>query len=198
LSATNDLSDSEIFSRYVSADEMFSQLQPMISLQVRYSGEIPHRTMLDRLSHGRRPVFALMMIFSLVGAAFGYGRGMTNLLAPFILLIFIGGIAWTFYSFREEREWLLDRELTRLRETLSIEVRRRFDEVLREFSSRITRWLRDQLKRVQRDTDDFVRKQSASAGDLNDRRRTMIASQLVESQRKLTELRLLQDQLSSS
>ena len=139
------------------ASTILEWLKPQLALNLKYSGEIPHRTFFDRLSHGRRPVFAAMMITSLVGAGLGFGRGIPAAIAPVALLLFLGGIVWTFRSFRDERLWLLERELGRLRETMSNECRRHIEELLKEWSLRATRLLRERQKSLQRQFEDWSR-----------------------------------------
>lgn len=138
-----------------SASKLLDWLKPQLSLSVKYSGELPHRTFFDRLSHGRRPVFAVMMIISLVGAGLGFGRGTPAAVAPLALLLFVGGIMWTFRSFGEERQWLLERELGRLRETMANECQRSIEGLLKEWLSRATRLLRDRQKSLQRQFEDW-------------------------------------------
>ena len=141
----------------LSVASVLDWLMPQVYLNLKYSGEIPHRTFFDRLSHGRRPVFAVMMIVSLVGAGLGFGRGVPTMIAPLALLLFLGGIVWTFRSFRQEKEWLMDRELGRVRETISTECRRHIEELLKDWISRATKSLRDQQKSLQRQADDLLK-----------------------------------------
>lgn len=180
----------------LSAANILVWLQPQLALMLKYAGEIPHRTLLDRLSHGRRPVFALMMVLSLVGAAFGYGRGMTTLLAPLILVLFLGGTAWTFHSFREERDWLLERELTRLRDVVGNECRRHIEELLKEWSSRAIRWLRDQQKSLQRQVDDLLRQSVATSEASAERNRLELQDQIRTVEQRHRELTQLDQRLT--
>jgi hypothetical protein len=137
------------------ASAIFDWLKPQLTLNLKYSGEIPHRSFLDRLSHGRRPVFAVMMITSLVGAGLGLGRSIPAAIAPVALLLFLGGIIWTFRSFGEERQWLMERELGRLRESMTSESQRCVEGLLKEWSSRAIRLLRDRQKSLQRQYEDW-------------------------------------------
>ena len=137
----------------------WNMLREMIQLDSRYHGELPRRTLFDRLSQGRRPVFGIMMVVSLVGAAFGMRSGLAAGLAPAMLVLFVGGVCWTYFSFREEREQILERELLRVRESLSQEVKRLYESVSKQWLALLLKSLRDLRKQGTRDLDQSFRAQ---------------------------------------
>lgn len=176
-------------------EEILEALRPALHLETRYHGELPQRTWMDRLSQGRRPVFALMMIASLAGAAFGIRSGLAAWLAPLLLLLFVGGFIWTFRSFEEERRQKIDRELLRVRETLGAELRRLLEGGLRESQARIIRWLRDAQRETTRGLDEQLRADQAELV----RRNEQLRRDAQEKQRlfdlRLRELKDLDQQL---
>ena len=128
----------------------------------RYQGELPRRTWFDRLSQGRRLVFGIMMVVSLVGATFGVRGGLAARLAPAMLVLFIGGISWTFLSFREERRLILERELLRVRESFGQEVKRLYETVAKEWVNLAVKSVRDVRKQWIREVDQLVRSSGMS------------------------------------
>ena len=162
----------------------WSMLREMIHLESRYHGELPRRTLFDRLSQGRRPVFGIMMVVSLVGAAFGMRSGLAAGLAPAMLVLFIGGVCWTYFSFREEREQILERELHRVRESLSQEIRRLYENVAKQWLTQLLKSVRDLRKQSSRDLDQWFRAQridQAKSGD--------VARKEIQEKLKVVELR---------
>ncbi len=121
---------------------------------------------------------------------------MTALLAPLILVLFLSGTAWTFHSFREERDWLLERELTRLRDVVGNECRRHIEELLKEWSSRAIRWLRDQQKSLQRQVDDLLRQSVATSEASTERNRLELQDQLRVAEQRHRELTQLDQRLT--
>ena len=136
---------------------LWKTLREQVHVDSRYHGEMPRRNWFDRLSEGRRPVFGIMMVVSMVGAAFGMRSGLTALLAPVMLVLFVIGTCWTFLSFREERRLILERELLRVRESFGQEVRRLYEVVAREWINLATKSARDLRKQWTREIDQLLR-----------------------------------------
>lgn len=124
-------------------DEIWTPIEEALHLQVRYRGEMRKRGFVQRLGEGRRLLFVVLMVLSLIGGFLGFNvRRMTGL-APVFLLVFLGAVGWTFYSWRKEDDINFDDELLRLRDVLSPELSRMLGDVLRERQARLQGVLED-------------------------------------------------------
>jgi hypothetical protein len=135
----------------------------VLKVQVRYKGEMPKRGFMQRLAEGRRLLFAALMTLSLfIGLLSGNSNART-LLAPFgvlFLLVFIGGVLWTYRSWKKEDVEKLEKEVDKVREQLRGEVQRLITDAQREKLTRLVDHF-DQLRReVSRRLDDFARQVS--------------------------------------
>lgn len=175
-------------------DSIWNTLKELIVFESRYHGEMPVRTWMDRISQGRRPVFMIMMTASLVGAAFGQRGGITWL-APMLLLLFVGGVVWTFRSFREEREQKLDKELLRLRDSLAQDIKRLYEQVLREWQTRFSKYLRDVQKEIGRHVEELLREHATQSTELGDREKKELQDKLKLIDRRQRDLANLGQQL---
>jgi len=96
-----------------------------LHLEIRQQGERPVRGFLQRLSEGRRMVYVVLMAISLFGGAFGLTRSASTPAFSFALLgLFSVGVVWTFFGWRREEEQLRTKDLARIRENISGEVKR--------------------------------------------------------------------------
>ena len=145
----------------VAGDQLY--FEPEVNAEIRRRGAI------DRLSQGRRPVFAIMMTVSLVGAAFGVRGGLMGVLAPILLLLFLGGFFWTFRSFAQERREQLDRERRRLIDSLRNEMSRSWEQVCRCWNGEVNSLLRGLERRTLRHLND-LRQQRVEAMRREDQR----------------------------
>ncbi len=164
--------------------ELWRKMTEMISLEIRYRGEMPKRNFLNRISEGRRPVFMILMAGSMVGSAFGFNMRARPLMLVF-LVMFIIGFLYTFFSWKNEDRARLEKELERVRETLITEIKRLVGEVQREKLSRIQAHL-DELRRdVDRRLDSYLRDvQKAETDRTNEERREGRSRQRTQEQRQ--------------
>jgi len=138
-------------------EAMWNTLNGLVHLDPHYQIELPRRTWADRLGYGRRPVFLVMMLASLVGAAVGARTSVMLIVSPVMLFLFVGGVFWSYRSFAQEREELLEKELDRLREGLRAEMLRLVERAFREWLTRAGQAVRDAGKQLFRDADARIR-----------------------------------------
>lgn len=141
----------------VDRDEAVARIDELIHVDTRYHGELPRRNWMDRISYGRRPVFMIMMMGSLIGSALGIRGGLMAWLLPAMLVIFLLGTIWTFRSFRDERQSRIERELRRLRDTLGTEFKRLHTNVLKDWLGQTGEHLKQTRREALRQTDDQLR-----------------------------------------
>ena len=128
----------------------------MVNVEISYRGEMPKRGFLQRLVAGRRQVYMILMSVSMFGGAFGVSRTSPSIRNLFLGL-FICGVIYTFSSWRREDRERIEKELDRVKDSLSGEVKRILTEVNREKLSRISAHLGEISKEALRKIDASVR-----------------------------------------
>lgn len=130
-----------------SESDIWPRLSELVSVELRYRGEMPKRGFVQRLGEGRRMVFAVMMILSLVGSMVGFSWRGIGIIGIAFLLLFLGVVFYTYRAWKREDAEKLDAELDRVRDQLQMECKRLATDVQREKQSRIAEYL-DQTKRA--------------------------------------------------
>lgn len=116
---------------------IWSGMSELVSVEIRYRGEVPLRGFWQRLGEGRRMVFGVMMILSLVGSLGGVNwRGFYFIGLAFFLL-FVGAVFWTYRSWQREDRERFEQELVKVREQLAMECDRMAQEAQREKEARL-------------------------------------------------------------
>lgn len=130
-----------------SESDIWPRLAEIVAVDLRYRGEMPRRGFWQRLGEGRRMVFAVMMVFSLVGSMIGFSWRGLGIIGIAFLLLFVGVVIYTYRAWKREDAEKLDAELDRVRDQLQMECRRLAGDVQREKQTRIADHL-DQGKRA--------------------------------------------------
>lgn len=152
---------SPLIAELIKESETLEAIDELIHIDSRYHGELPRRNWMDRISSGRRPVFVVMMIASMVGSAIGMRGGLMTWLLPAMLVLFVLGTVWTFRSFQEERQAKLDREITRVRDTLGNELKRLYEIILKRWLAQASAHIRQCRKELGRQVEDALRADQA-------------------------------------
>ncbi len=175
-----------------SLEELADAVCRVVAFASRYHGELPRRTWFDRLVYGRRPVFAIMMVSSLAGTAWGTRSEFAAFLAPIMFALFLGGVTYTFRSFRQERIEFLARELMRLRETLTAELRRLYELAQAEWLNRMKSIWQETVSELDRAFEQQVtdsKRRQVEVRDLLQREQQAALRALDQRQRSLDDLR---------
>ena len=132
-------------------EAMIGAVDKTISLDPHYQGELHQRTGVEGVfewaMHGRRPVFLLTMMSSM---GIPFLTQLRDRIAPLMALIFLGGLWLARRSYREEQHATLERALHRIRETLGTELRRVYDQGLREWENHASRHFQKLEKNIER------------------------------------------------
>jgi hypothetical protein len=174
---------------------VWDALRKMTQLDFQYQREAQRRGILDLLGQGRRPVIIATMTLSMFGAAFGVGTSFRLLIAPLMLLLFLGSLAWAWHEFRQERRDQVERELRRLREALGTQLKRLYEQVLREWQGRLTRHLREADRDLARQADDELRAWTQEQTRIAERERQEIQEKQKVLEQRLRELGSMQQQV---
>lgn len=125
---------------------LWEPLEEMLELDLKYRGEIPRRGFLERLGEGRRVVFVVLMVLSLAGSFVGFNLRQAAWAGVLFLILFIGSVLYTFRAWKRLEQEELRKEIERLRETLSMEINRMLNDILREKLNFLQQQL-DEIKR---------------------------------------------------
>lgn len=101
-------------------------------VDVRYRGEIPRRGFMERLAEGRKMVFLLLMVGSLAGSFVGFNLRQSGLIGLVCLALFVGTIAWSYKSWSDEENELIDRETDKVTDLVEAAILKATSESLRE------------------------------------------------------------------
>ncbi len=101
-------------------------------VDVRYRGEIQRRGFMERLAEGRKVVFLLLMVGSLAGSFIGFNLRQSGLIGLACLVLFVGTIAWSYKSWSDEENELIDRETDKLTDLVEAAIIRATSDSLRE------------------------------------------------------------------
>jgi hypothetical protein len=142
-----------------SADEheIWRSIEELVRVELRYRGERPKRGLLQRLSEGRRTAFMILMFCSLFGGFFSIRQ---SSIFPFVMLgLFVAGFAHTYVSWKRQDRERIEKELERVKEGLSSELKRLIAEIEREKAARIQVFLADVQKGMLRQVEAALREE---------------------------------------
>lgn len=149
--------------------ELWKQLEPVFSLNIRYKGEMAKRGFFQRLSEGRRAAFGLLMGVGLVGMMMGNSSMRSSPLVGIgIFLVFIVTIISSYRSWGQEDAEKIDDEMTKLKDGLTADIKRMLGDVQRERSAFLKAALervREQVAQVMVDTIQTQRDQKQAAAE---------------------------------
>lgn len=153
------------------AEPLWQALREGVKLDLRYRGEIARRGWMQRLGAGRQTVFAVLMLLSLIGGFVGFNVRQAAFAGIILLVLFIGAVAWTYRSWRDEDRLTLEREMEKVRDGVLSELERLTADVARDLQARLQELLdgarRDFLGRL----DTALREAQADAGALAEAQR---------------------------
>lgn len=180
-----------------------AQMHEALPDDVRYKGELPKRSFMQRLGEGRRIVFVVLMALSLLGGFLNQWLGNINprqsvLVGLACLAIFIGAVAYTFVSWRREDDELLEREIERVRELLQNDYSRALGEALRDKQSALALLLEDQKKELIQRLDVLLKETQTTqtAAQEQERQEARVRAKALEQ--RLRDLQGLSQQLSKA
>jgi hypothetical protein len=172
-------------------EPIWGPIDELLHLQTRYAGEIPRRGFLQRLGEGRRVVFTLLMVGSLVGGFMGFNIRRAAGMGPVFLLLFVGVVIYTYFSWRAEDRAVFETELGRLREALSMDFSRLLSEVLRERQNRLQAAIEDVRRDVGVSIDAAQREAAAGAAAAGEQERRASRTRLRVVEQRLREVQAM-------
>lgn len=178
---------------------VWSELKAQLSVSVRYRGEMPKRGFLARLSDGRRAIMGISMMAMVVGGVFKavWGvdfRAVIMLVAP---LIFFGAIIYSYVVWPKEDAERLAKELEKVRDGLSTELKRILNELQREKQLKISDHLDSQKKQLNQKLDNIMRESQARHENALAEQREQAQKRLQQIDQQLKDLQLIERDVSA-
>jgi len=133
--------------RPIDEREIWQVTKEMLNVEIRYRGEMKKRGFLQRLGEGRKVMFMALMSASIFGTMFGTNIRGAKLLGLLLVLLFIGAVVYSYFSWKKEDEALVEKELDRVRDQLGTEVKRMLSDIRRENVSKVS----EQLEQIKKD-----------------------------------------------
>lgn len=140
-------------------------LRDAMALEISYRGEMPKRGILQRLSQGKQAITSVVGIVSLMAMMGGSTTSSlrTNpLVMPVLIIVFVIGVVYTFINWRAEDGARLEKEMDRVRDQLSSEIKRLIGEIQREKMTRITETISQARRDLQKRAETVVREENVS------------------------------------
>lgn len=178
---------------------IWEHIKEQLNVSVRYRGEMPRRGFMARLSDGRRAIMGISMMAMVVGGIFKavWGvdfRAVIMLVAP---LIFFGAIIYSFLVWPKEDAERLAKELDKVRDGLSTELKRLLTELQREKQSKFTEHLDGEKKRITRKLDELQRVSNTQQEQALTTQREQANKRLQQIEQQLKDLQLIDRDVSS-
>ncbi len=169
-------------------EDVWAPIEEAMFVDARYRGEMKKRGFLQRLGEGRRVVFVILMMGSLAGGFLGFNIRRAAGMGPVFLLLFIGTVAYTFHSWRQEDREIMEAEVARLREVLFTEFSRLLQDALRERQTRVQSALDDARREVAANLEALQRDAAAARASTTEKERKAARARLKVVETRLKEL----------
>ncbi len=156
----------------VDENTIWRSLREALSLQLAYHGTLPKRGFWQRLGEGKQLMFTMLSLLGLSGMVFGFTRSeIAPLLALGLPVIFFVGVGLTFWNWKQEDAARLGKELERIREQVSMEVKRLIGEIQREKMMRLKEVLDATRRDFSRRIDAALKEHQTASGEQTTRAR---------------------------
>src|SRR4051812_37536417 len=84
--------------RRPSSEQLWGPIEEGLHIETKFRGELQKRGLLQRFGEGRRVIFLILMMGSLVGGFMGFNIRRAAGMGPIFLLLFLAVVGYTFYS----------------------------------------------------------------------------------------------------
>lgn len=179
--------------------DIWTDLKQQINVSLNYRGEMPKRGFMARLSDGRRAIMGISIMAMVIGGVFKAlwdidFRALIMLVAP---LIFIGSVLYSYIVWPKEDAERLDKELDRVRDGISSELKRLLSELHREKHLKITDHLDTQKKNLQRRLDELMRNTAETQEQTLTLQRTQARARIQQIDTQIRDLQAIERDITS-
>lgn len=138
------------------ANELLNEIKNSLDLNVRYRGEMPKRGFYQRLLEGRKAMFGILMLSSMMGKMLGMDIASGRFIGFVLFVTFFGSVLYTFFAWKREDADKQDKELDRVRDGIAMEAKRLKNELDRELQKQLGYHLQSLQKSYQRELDEAM------------------------------------------
>jgi hypothetical protein len=167
-----------------------------VHLDPKYRGELHEKNGMEKVfelaMHARRPMFLLTMLAPLGIPFVSHIREVAWLM----MVILVGGGVLAWKSYRAEQHGQLEREVGRLREALGAEMKRVYEQALREWQNVALRHTEEVAKQAERAVEERLRSWTTDSAAKAARERVEVQDTLRLVENRLRELDALAQQVS--
>jgi len=157
-----------------------------LDFKIRYRGEMPKRGFLKRVGEGRKAMFMVLMMFSIFGGMLGFNYRNYAFMSVFFVLLFLGGTVFTFFSWRKDDAFKMEKEVDKAKDQLHSEYLRAVTEIernrVKRLSDEITQFTRQQrqaFEQWQRKSTDEIKTKMLDAKDKDKQKKSMLKAEMV-------------------
>lgn len=172
--------------------------------EIRYRGEMPRPTLASRFQAARQGIMGLMVvgtvgggIATLTGGDASGGGDLRTILYAMMLPLLILGFLWTYVTFRKKERLTLEKEVEKLQDGVSNELRRAQQELLREQHTALSSAVQRALRAVQQQVEAALEKVLAMRQRDAEEQRRRVLEQQRSVERRVTRLRQFAQQIAS-
>lgn len=176
------------------ADEqqIWQDLKAQLSVSIRYRGEMPKRGFIARLSDGRKAIMGISMMAMVIGGLFKavWGvdfRSMIMMVAP---LIFIAAVVYSYLVWPKEDAERFAKELDRIHDGLSAEIKRLLNELQREKQTRVSEYLETEKKSLLRKLETVSRQTQQKQTQTEEQQRQQAQKHLMQIEQQIKDLQI--------
>jgi len=180
-------------------NEIWQSLKAQLQVSIRYRGEMPKRGFVARLSDGRKAIMGISMMAMVIGGVFKavWGvdfRSMIMLIAP---LIFIGAIVYSYVVWPKEDAERFAKELDRIQDGLSTEIKRLLNELQRDKQSKVAEHIEAQKKSILRHLETLNRQAQQNQNQAEEQQRQQDQKRLMQIDQQIKELQTVERDISA-
>lgn len=178
---------------------LWANLKEQLSVSIRYRGEMPKRGFTARLSDGRKAIMGISMMAMVIGGIFKavWGvdfRAMIMLIAP---LIFIGAIVYSYVVWPKEDAERFAKELDRIHDGLTNEIKRLLSELEREKQTRIAEHLDSEKKSLWRKLDEIIRNNQSEQEQSLTQQRQQAKKRLSQIEQQIKDMQIVEREIAA-
>lgn len=172
-------------------EDLWRRISELMNFEVRYRGQIPKRGFLQRLGEGRRLVFAVLMVASLLGTLVGVNFREGVFMGVILLAVFIGAVWYSYRSWETQDQSRLESEIQKVRDQLLQEARRLVSDLMQEKRLRISDYIEQQKRHYLQQIDDQARARTEQDTQRAHEQRERARARLRQLDTQLKELQMI-------
>ncbi len=162
----------------VDNERAWGVIKGQLEVPVDFKFEQPKRGFLNRLGEGKQMLSTVMMSLTLVGMVAGFQWRKSTEILYALPVVFIVGIAYSFYAWKKEDEEYINKELERIRESMNRDLSRTLSETERAILTHLRSAITNAGKHLLQYADQQLREGTNREANENADRRTRLRDQL--------------------